>query len=62
MRFVLVSGRSPRSQSSCVMCGQGIETHYLREVGTHLIYCDHDCYAEHCKGAVLLLENQARAS
>lgn len=62
MRFVLVNERSPRPRSCCVMCNQQIEAGYLREIGTHLIYCDHDCYADHCKSAVLLLENQVRAS
>jgi hypothetical protein len=62
MRFVLVNGRSPRPQPRCVMCDQPIGAGYLREVGTNLIYCDHDCYAEHCKTAVQLIESHARAS
>ena len=62
MRFILVNGRTPRPQSFCVMCDQPIERSYLREIGTHLIYCDHDCYADHCESAFLLLENRARAS
>jgi len=62
MRFVLVNRRSPRSRSCCAMCDQLIGAGYLREGGTHLIYCDHDCYADHRKSAVLLLESKARAS
>jgi hypothetical protein len=62
MRFILVNGRSPRPQAFCVMCNQPIEKSYLREVGTQLIYCDQDCYADHCESAFLLLENRARAS
>jgi hypothetical protein len=62
VRFILVHGRTPRSRSSCVMCGQPVGTNYLREVGTRLIYCDHNCYAAHCESAVLLLDNQATAS
>jgi hypothetical protein len=62
VRFILVNGRAPRPQAFCVMCDQPIEKSYLREVGTHLIYCDHNCYANHCQTAALLLENQARAS
>jgi hypothetical protein len=62
MRFILVNGRTPRPQSFCVMCEQPIGAGYLREMGTHLIYCDHNCYADHCQSAFLLLENQARAS
>ncbi|MEA2895179.1 MAG: hypothetical protein QOJ84_794 [Bradyrhizobium sp.] len=62
MKFILVNGRTPRPQSFCVMCDQPIGLSYLREIGTHLIYCDPDCYADHCESAILLLENQARAS
>ena len=62
MKFILVNGRTPRPQSLCVLCGEPIGAGYLREVGTHLIYCDHDCYADHCKRAVLALESHARAS
>ena len=36
MSFVLVNGRTPCSQSSCVMCDQSIGASYLREVGTRL--------------------------
>ena len=62
MRFILVSGRTPRPQACCVMCEQPIGASYLREIGTQLIYCDHDCYSDHCESAILLLENRARAS
>jgi hypothetical protein len=41
---------------------QPVGANYLREVGKRLIYCDHNCYAAHFKNAVLLLENQSRAS
>ena len=62
MRFVLVNGRSPQRRSLCVMCDQPIAASYLLEIGTHLTYCNHDCYEHHCKSAILLLENQARGS
>jgi hypothetical protein len=62
MRFVLVNGRTPRPQSYCVLCCAPIGASYLREIGTRLPYCDHNCYADHCKKAVLVLENHARAS
>ncbi len=62
MRYVLVNGRTPCRQSFCVMCKEPIGAGYLREIGTHLIYCDHDCYADHCKSVVQFLEQQARAS
>ena len=62
MRFILVNGRTPRPQPVCVMCGEPIAAGYLREIGTHLTYCDHDCYADHCDSAAGLLEKRARAS
>jgi hypothetical protein len=62
MRFILVNGRTPCSHSACVMCDQPIAARYLREVGTHLVYCDDRCYADHCRSAVQLLDGQARAS
>jgi hypothetical protein len=62
VRFVLVYERSPCPQAFCVMCDQPIGASYLREVGTHLTYCDHNCYAAHCESAFLLLERHARAS
>ena len=36
-----------------------IGTQYLREIFTRLPYCDGDCYADHCVGAILALENHA---
>ena len=62
MRFILVDGRTPRTRSLCVMCGQPVGMNYLREIGTRLIYCDHNCYATHWESAVLVLDNQATAS
>jgi hypothetical protein len=62
MRFILVNGRMPCRQSVCVRCGGPIAANYLREVGTDLLYCDHDCYADHCERAVRALTNHAKAS
>jgi hypothetical protein len=62
MRFILVNGRTPRSQRVCVMCENPIAGGYLREIGTHLTYCDQDCYADHCISAARLIENRAKAS
>jgi hypothetical protein len=61
MRFVLVNDRTPRLQSFCVLCCTPIGASYLREIGTQLSYCDHDCYADHCKRAIMALNNHARA-
>jgi hypothetical protein len=62
MRFVLANGTPPCRQSFCVLCCEPIGASYLRESGTRLSCCDHNCYADHCKKAVLVLENHARAS
>jgi len=62
MKFVLVNGRTPRPKPSCVCCFQPIEAGYLREIGTNLTYCGHDCYIGHCKSAFVLLEKRATAS
>jgi hypothetical protein len=62
MRFILVNGRTPFRQSVCAMCRMPIGASYLREITTRLPYCDADCYADHCEGAVLALERHAIAS
>jgi hypothetical protein len=62
MKFVLVNGRKPCKQSFCVLCNEPIEARYLREIETGLFYCDHDCYADHCRSAVMALADFARAS
>jgi hypothetical protein len=62
MKFVLVNERSPRRQAFCVSCDEPIGAGYLREIGTHLTYCNHDCYERHCESAFLVLESRARAS
>jgi hypothetical protein len=49
MKFVLVNGRTPLSQSVCALCCEPISETYLREIATRLSYCDHQCYLGHCK-------------
>lgn len=58
MRFILVNGRRPCAQPVCVMCEKPISSAYLREIGTHLTYCNHDCYSDHCNGAIQLIESR----
>jgi hypothetical protein len=62
MRFILVNGRRPCRQPSCALCAKPIGTSYLREIATRLPYCDADCYADHCAGAILALETRAMAT
>ena len=49
MNFILVNGRTPCRTSNCALCGESIRNSYLREMGTQLYYCDHNCYVGHCK-------------
>ena len=62
MKFVLANGRTPKPPSLCALCCESIGESYLRELTTHLSYCDHDCYLGHCKVAVRVLQERARAS
>ena len=41
MRFVLVNGRTPCSQSFCAWCCEPVGNSYLRELATHFSYCNH---------------------
>jgi hypothetical protein len=56
MKFVLVKGRTPRTQSFCARCCESIGESYLREIATQRAYCNHKCYVDHCKVRVLALE------
>lgn len=62
MKFILVNGRTPCRQSVCALCHKPIGANYLREITTRLPYCDPDCYADHCEGAVRALERHATAT
>ncbi|WP_156928363.1 MULTISPECIES: hypothetical protein [unclassified Bradyrhizobium] len=62
MQFILVTGRTPCSNPVCVSCETPIGAAYLRELGTHLTYCDHGCYADHRDRTIELIECRATAS
>jgi hypothetical protein len=62
MRFILVNGRTPRTQSVCALCCESIGEGYLRDIATHLPYCNHECYFDHCKVPVIALQYRAMAS
>ena len=49
MKFVLVNGRSPRAESFCALCCEPIGEGYVRELTTHLCYCNYACHLGHCK-------------
>ncbi len=54
MKFVLVNGRIPRTQSFCALCCESVGESYLRDIATELAYCNHKCYVDHCKVPILL--------
>ena len=62
MKFVLVNGRMPFRQNYCVWCCTPIYTGYLRDIGTRLCYCDHQCYLLYRENSALLLGSRVRAS
>ena len=53
MKFVLVNGRTPRTQSVCALCCEAIGESYLRDITAQLAYCDHKCYVDDRKAPVL---------
>lgn len=62
MRFILVTGRTPLRRFVCAGCGEAIHNSYLREMTTHLYYCDQSCYSEHCMNAVTNLAHRTKAA
>jgi hypothetical protein len=62
MKFVLVNGRSPRTESFCALCCEPIGEGYVRELTTHLCYCNYECHLAHSKIAFSVLTERARAS
>jgi hypothetical protein len=62
MRFVCVNGRTPRTQSFCALCCESIGESYLRNIATHLAYCNHKCYLDYCKVPALAPQYHAMAS
>lgn len=60
--FVLVNDRTPFRQTWCLQCCERIGDSYLREIGTHLPYCDYECYALFREAAAELQERARVAS
>ena len=61
MKFVLVNGRTPRPKSFCALCSEPIGESYLRDIATRRFYCDHACYAGHCRITVSAPQNYLSA-
>lgn len=60
IRFVLVTGRVPRSESYCFFCGEEIQQTYIRELQTDRLYCDAACYVGHAKMLMLAVDRGTR--
>jgi hypothetical protein len=50
-RFVLVRDRVPRTGANCALCCAKIESGYVREPQSRLVYCNLTCFAGHEKTA-----------
>ena len=61
MRFVVVNGRTPRTQSFCATCCEPIGENYLREIPTRLSYCDRNCYLGRSMRIVPAQQHHSRA-
>ena len=59
MKFICVSDRELQD-SFCALCCEKVDTPYLRELGTRLIYCSPKHYYGHCEVAIACIEYHAR--
>jgi hypothetical protein len=62
IRYVVVNHRTPRADPHCVLCGRGLQSSYVRDLGTNLLYCDPCCLAGHAtikRRSIECLERQA---
>jgi hypothetical protein len=60
IRFVLVNGRVPRTDTTCALCSLKIKNQYVRAPQTGLIYCDAQCFAGHEKMTALVFKKDVR--
>lgn len=59
MKFIHVTDRTLK-EHYCTLCCEPVDSPYIREIGTRLIYCSHPCYRGHVEVAVLAIEYHAR--
>ena len=59
-RLVLVNDRVPRTNGHCALCGSVIETGYVRDSRTRLIYCDMQCFPGGADMAMPVIKDRAR--
>ena len=60
IRFVLVNNRVPCTAQHCSLCRGLIESGYVRDSQTQLIYCDSQCLAGSVDEAACVVKNRAR--
>lgn len=59
-RFVLVNDRVPRTDAKCALCRAKIETGYVRDPQTRLVYCNPHCFTGHEEMAIAVVMNRSR--
>jgi hypothetical protein len=59
-RLVLVNDRIPRTDGGGALCGRIIETGYVRDLQTRLIYCDTQCFAGEADMVMPVSKDRAR--
>lgn len=56
MRYIIVNERRPKGLPRyCALCAAPIDSSYLREIATRIIYCGVGCYTEHVHNALVCL-------
>jgi hypothetical protein len=59
-KFVLVNDRVPRIDANCALCCAKIESGYVRDPQTRLVYCDPHCFIGHEKMAMAVIVSRSR--
>jgi hypothetical protein len=59
-KFVLVNNRVPRAAASCALCCAAIESGYVRDPRTRLVYCNPHCFTGREKMARAVIVNRSR--
>jgi hypothetical protein len=62
IRYVLVNHRIPRADPHCALCGQGLQSGYVRNLQTGQLYCDQYCQAGHTKLRARAIEYLAQVA
>lgn len=58
--FVLVNDRVPRTGASCARCSAKIESGYVRQPQTRLVYCSLSCFTGRGRMAITAILNRAK--